>query len=763
MKMSYTNLLSQTRGAGIYALIAFLSLLILFWGLEIWQTDIGIPFIYTGDAVFNLMSIKSLVDNGWYIHNKYLGAPFGLESYDFPFDENLSLAILKLIATFSNPFIAHNLFYILTFPLTAVTSLFALKQLGTSNKVAVVISLLYTFIPYHLMRLGHLFLSAYYMIPLISLVILSLWSSQPPFLLKLVNCKSTTKLDFFSRKSLLSGLVCIVLGSTGMYYAFFSCFFIVVSCIYIYLNKKNRQVIVSGAILIALILTTLLINLAPSIIYWMIHGINTKVAQRSPIEAETHGLRIIHLLLPVDGDRLSFLRKITERYDAFSSNLSSRLNESRSASLGIVGSLGFLFLISKLFFHSRRVESEGSFLYYWKILSILNIFAILYATSGGFGSIFALLAFSQLRGLDRISVFIAFFSLLTIAILLDLMQRKFCNTRLKQYIFNLLITLILIVGLLDQVSPKFVPNYLELRTRYLNDKQFVHAIENSIPQGSLVFQLPYVSYPEAPHPNGMNYDHFRPYLHSRDLKWSYGVMRNRHDWQDPLVKREIDADIFLSKIAIAGFNGVYIDRQAYNDAGRKLESELKTRLDGELRDAIVSSDRRFSFYSMTGFRQALLALIDTTQVADYRNKILHPISVRWRRGFYPLEKTSTESWRWAKRKAKIVISNPTNLTRKFQIKMLLATNWSHDSKLKIESVAFSQTLNVNSNPLPFDAAIELPANSQTQIMFRFETEQPLPSGSREQYFQIRNFEVVEDEEIFKGIALDVYKHSHSAS
>lgn len=735
----FASLKNLFQEISVYILVASLSGIILILSLRLWEADIGIPFRYDGDAVFNLMTIKTLIDNHWFLINPYIGAPFGMEAYDFPFDETITLLILKAIASLSNHFFAHNLFYILTFPLTAVTSFFALKQIRISSKVALVTSLLYTFVPYHFLRLGHLFLAAYYMIPLIVLIILSLWSDKPP----LISSADSDRIKFelFSRRSLLCILICIVLGSTGMYYSFFSCFLIAVTCVCVFLRKGDKRVVVSGGILIFLISSVLLTNLSPSLIYWMINGVNSEVAHRSPFQTEEQGLKIIHLLLPVRENVFPLLRNLAEKYDDLFPYSFRIYSEPRFASLGIVGSIGFLLLILKIFLPQIRFRTEG-FSHYYYVFSTLNIAAVLYATVGGFGTAFALLVSPQLRGLNRISIFIAFFSLAAVALFLDKIQRGTANSRLKATLFNVSLVLILVLGLLDQVSPAFIPNYSQIKNDYLNDQEFAHEIEKNIPANSLIFQLPYVSYPEVVHPNGQVYDHFRPYLHSKSLKWSYGVMRGRHDWQESLMQEPFDLDIFLSKIALVGFTGVYIDRVALNSSAETIEKELQKKTSSQ---PIVSKDNRFAFYNIADFRQKLLSRFNAEQVNWYRDRILYPVETKWQRGFYEIELLPPESWHWAEKEAELVLRNSADFPRKLQLKMSLLTGQNEPSTLHIRSAAFSKDISISATPLPFILPIELSDKEEVRITFTSDARRVNAlSDTRQLYFQIRNFEVVED-------------------
>jgi phosphoglycerol transferase len=91
--------------------------------------------------------------NGWYLHNRYLGMPAGLNLYDFPVGDNFHLVWMKLVSLLSfNYDITFNIYFILTLPLTVMTSLFVLHQFNVSTLPAIVGNLLFAFLPYHFLR-----------------------------------------------------------------------------------------------------------------------------------------------------------------------------------------------------------------------------------------------------------------------------------------------------------------------------------------------------------------------------------------------------------------------------------------------------------------------------------------------------------------------------------------------------------------------------------------------------------------------------------
>src|SRR5262249_14603353 len=173
---------------------------------------------------------------------------------------------------------------------------------------------------------------------------------------------------------------------------------------------------------------------------------------------------------------------------------------------------------------------------------------------------------------NRISVYIAFFALFALALALNYIQQRYAGSPLRRHLFHGLLTLLLVGGVLDQ-TPDPLPFHANTAA-YQEDAAFVHAIEDVLPDGAMVFQLPYTPYPENPPPHRMmDYDHARGYLHSRTLKWSYPTMRGRwgDTWQSA-VSRKPPAEL-VAALALAGFSGLYIDRFGYADNAAELEKD----------------------------------------------------------------------------------------------------------------------------------------------------------------------------------------------
>src|SRR5581483_910299 len=182
--------------------------------------------------------------------------------------------------------------------------------------------------------------------------------------------------------------------------------------------------------------------------YWHRQGANPEVAKRSLKDTETFALKLAPLLLPVEGHNLQPLSDLRYRYDTGS----LPVNESASATLGVVGSVGFLAMLGWILFGRPAGERHRLI----DALSTMNMALVLLATSGGFSVLFSLLVHSQIRAYNRASVFIAFFALTTIATGLDWVARR-CQTAWSLAALRFSLAALLAAGVLDQSTLQMLP------------------------------------------------------------------------------------------------------------------------------------------------------------------------------------------------------------------------------------------------------------------------------------------------------------------
>jgi phosphoglycerol transferase len=312
-----------------------------------------------------------------------------------------------LISVFThNPFVVMNLYYLLSFPLITVSSLYVLRHFNVSYVPALFVSLLYAFLPYHFMRnQHHIILNAYYVVPPAIMVLL--WLTR-----ELIGSRS--------RKFIIGVVISILLGCSGVYYPFFFCFLLLVAGAVGVLKFRRLRPLAMAIVFAAITTVTVFVNLSPRFIYQRRHG-HAGAMLRVPSEAESYGLRISQLLLPITVHRIPLFDRI-KRYH----NRNVQVSENDSASLGLIASIGFLGLLVQLLYRKELLADAGGLLH---DLSALNIFAVLLATIGGIGLLFSLYISSAIRCYNRISVYIAFFSFMTVAYGLETIYRKASSTK----------------------------------------------------------------------------------------------------------------------------------------------------------------------------------------------------------------------------------------------------------------------------------------------------------------------------------------------
>jgi phosphoglycerol transferase len=730
-----SNLLqrSQVKNLLGYAAALALCLLILVWALDLRRAHFRIPFTYQGDAMFYHLAVKGLIDHGWFLDNRSLAAPGELDLRDVPSsDNNFYFALLKLfsLATAHYP-LALNFFFLLGFPLTVASALFVLRRFDVSWSVAVFASLLYTFLPFHFARgQHHLFLSAYYFVPLA--VMIGLWICRDE--LSLVDEETKRlRVNWRDPKLVVSLIVCLLLGSSGYYYAFFACFFLLAAGLLAALRRRDVRALLLPACLTALVFAVVAINLWPSITRFTDQG-SVHFVRRLAGEADTYGLRIAQLLLPVRWHRLESLSDLKVDY-----NMRPMINENDDASLGVVGSLGFLGLLWWLFFRKPEIgrmdaQGSGGLLNH---LSLLTGAGLLLGIIGGFGTLVAFFGLPQVRAYNRISIFIAFFALFAVALGLAKFSERHLQSRARQIAFHAALALILIFALLDQISPRFRPDYQRLTDEYMSDEVFVKKIEAAVPPEAMIFQLPVMSFPENPRVHKMSdYDLARGYLHSRQLRWSYGTIKGREGdvWLRMVATKP--AGEMAEALAWAGFSGIYLDRFGYFDNGAYLEAELSKALSAT---PIISPNERLVFFDLTGHQQKLKEQYPPAEWEARREAALHPLLAVWQTGFSDLEFGQDRSWRWCGAEGLMMLVNRTARDRQVELKMILAAD--NGGTVEVKSLFFNEKMKVDWKGQQFSRNFTLPPGEH-EIRFSSDARRILPPNDfRELVFSVGNFEV----------------------
>jgi phosphoglycerol transferase len=689
--------------------------------------DLSVPFVYYGDAIFYGMVIKGILTNGWYLRNDMLGMPLGMELHDFPQPDNFSYLIIKLLGFFTGDYArVLNLFFLLAFPLTTLTTIYVLRRFGVSRIASLLGGLLYAFTNYHIRRNeNHLMYAAYFVVPLMVMALLwlcngelSLWKTEA----------GRTRLHWRNPKLLVSLLICVLITATGgVYYSFFAAFLLLSVALWLLVRQRSLKVLLLPGLLLAVICGGFVLNLSPNLIYRAQHGA-LNVTARAPGEAELFGLKIAQLLLPIVEHRLEPLAELKQRYEK-----TPLSNENTDAALGMIGSFGFLFLLGRLLYGRRKAATQADALL--DHLSLLNITMVLLGTIGGFGSLFAHLIASQIRAYNRVSVYIAFCALFAVALLLDRLAQRWFQAGWRYALFCAGLLALTLLGVLDQTHKHPLTDYVQGKAEYLNDLEFFRRVEAVAPPRGMVFQLPAHHFPE-----GDSYDHFKAYFHTNNLRWSYGAMRERaaHVWQRLVVEQPTAR--MVKDLATAGFCGISNDRWVYKDGGAKLEAELSNLL---CLQPMTSGNNRWSYFDLTAYQRQLKANLTESEWQTRQEKMLKRVLLFWRGKFYGKEGTVENNWRWCGAQGELRIENHLPRPRRMLLEMTLASN--NPGKMQISSPFFSEQMALTNRATPFSKTFELPPGTHS-INFNCDAQiGQTEVDKRELVFRVNNFKLVEQD------------------
>ncbi len=707
-----------------YAGAAGLSLLSAIWLLDLHEASLRVPFEYRGDALYYSSAIKSIVDHGWFWTNSHLAAPGGLELYDYPnlAHESFHLLIIKLMSLFSGDWaLLLNVYFLAGFPLITVAAMAAFRRLGLGRAAAAAGGILYAFLPSRLIKgEAHIFLDSFYQVPLAVLVLVWVCGEAPPFWEPPGD--PATPDGRWSRRRLIrtafAAGVCALSASMSSYYAFFTACLLVVGGVWASAQRRSSRNAISAGILATIIVAGMALNGLPSIIHQSRSGPNPEVGHRSPQEAELYGLRITQLLLPTTEHRIHALRQLKWEYDT----TAPFVGESGLTTLGIVGSIGFLCLFGALLVPRQRKSVSDDVI---RAFAVLNVAAVLLGTIGGFGSLISYLGLPQIRAYSRLVVFIAFFSLFPVLLALDRLNRA------RPIAGWTAIGLVLAIGLFDQVTPAATRAYPLVRREFVSDRNIVHRIEQLVAPQEIVFELPYVSFPEgAPRGNVSSYDWLRPYLHSSTLRWSLPTMRGRGD--DAFVRdtAELAPDSMLETLAQIGYAGVLIQRAGYADKGTAVEAGLGSVLQAA---PVVSEDGRFSFFSLAEYRQRAPAKLPAEEIV----RRLYPLAVTFNPGFSGVEHDGVKDFHWCDRRGEVVIESRAPFTRRALLRATFV-GARPPGTLTIAGDLLSRRLDL-ATPVPFAQAIDIPPGRH---VIRFESNgKPavVPSDPRTLVWRIEGF------------------------
>lgn len=560
-------------------LLSAVMILIVLYEFDFMNRDFRVYEVLEGDRFGICATIQAIRDEG-------LRAAFFIDRWGAPEIAselcNPSVDLLTTIGIWitgwftSNSACTFYVYNIVTFVLCAVCMYVFLRIACVNPLISWVMGAIYSLAPFHFMRISHTAFMGYYTIPLTMIIIYCIVD---------IDCLKRKVPKWFL-------LICaIIVGMGNPYYLFFGLILFALSYLIMVAKHVGHKhslkewlhlVLDKGWAFIIMCLTFFACQL-PRLIYGLSLKNNYNVVVRRPAESEIYGLKLIQMVLPSTYHNSKFARDISQAY--YSSGVS--YNENITACLGLLGVLGLVILLYELY--KNLVLKEKGFVFI-DFLASANLLLLLVGTVGGLGTIFNYLVTPQFRCYNRISIFIACLCLTGLTVILDQLTSK------NKIIGTITIIIILIVGLYDQVplTPLCLYNK-ESGTKQKQLESFFQKIETSLDENAMVYQLPHMKFPEnGPIYNLPDAQHFQGVVFTNSLRWSYGGIKGFDTAADELFINDGMSEAFLDGIVAAGFSGIYIDTDGYEDSGAEIISFYNDR---GLKP-IVSDDETLYFYNI---------------------------------------------------------------------------------------------------------------------------------------------------------------------
>ncbi|HEV2776400.1 MAG TPA: hypothetical protein VGV90_12470 [Solirubrobacteraceae bacterium] len=620
---------------------AFVATVVAIVDLRLWRMDPDVPlFDVSGDSSYYLATLKGVLDNGWFLHNPDVGAPFGQSNHDFAVGDVVHYALVWLLGLVNgDAVVVFNAFYLLCFPLIAVVAYAVLRDLGATRAPALVAGVLFAFLPYHLLRnQQHLFLTSYYEIPI------AVW-----LVVMLAEGRSLFRRGAPRARTLLIVGACLIVGAGSSYYAIFALLVLLTVVPAAAIARRSRTIALQGAAVAALIAASFALANAPAIAHPILHGANESVATRQPGESELYGLKLADMVIPRNNHRIGALARRGQVYygrtplrsEGFTPALGSVATLGLAAALLVLVATGLASATASL--RRSRIAVAG----------MVALMSFLIGTIGGGSALIAYGLTAQLRAWNRISVFIAFAALLAVALLLTALGDRLRARGRPAWLPAAIAAFVGAVGVYDQTSAMDAPNYPAVAAAWRMEDAFATELEERFPDGTKILQLPYMSYPENGSLQGLvDYDLFTGYLHTEDLRWTYGAVRGRpSDWHG--AHQALAPDQLATAAAAAGFGAVYLDRAGYADRGAATAAALDA-LAGPGASGL-SADQRLQFFDLRPAAARLAASTTRAERAQVARDLLYPVALGFGDGFSYQELAGPTPFRWAGPDARLTL------------------------------------------------------------------------------------------------------------
>ena len=664
------------------------------WTARAWKS----PIVYGGDGWWGMASAKAFADGEIApIVQKFpasLGAPFRANWNDYPTIEEGLLVLWGSLVKWFGIFAGSNIVLLLAHLLAALSFYFVCRRLRYDAMFSAMGAVLFGCSRFAFARsLQHLGLTYYWHIPLGILVV---WY-----------CLEKRSQPVSRRRLWFCILVAILYGVQNIYYTGMFCQFLAAAILYQGLVRRQWQRTRLPLLLIGIMAALFVVMNIDTFSYQFVHGRNPGVLVRIYAGLELYALKPIELFLPAAHRIESFQRWAMEKY--FTQSYS--IGEPGSAYLGVIGIVALFWLVvaSIRTFAQRDAAKAPS--HFWAVLWILA-----FSVVGGINGIIGLFGLVFFRCTNRYSIFI-----LALVLLFFVRQLHSLTRRWPRVWSIVLAACVTLIGCYDQTPVTNPADFRDVAVR--EDGYVASQLRAKLHRGAMIFQLPVADFPEVAAIAGMtDYEHFRPYLQSTGLRFSYGSVkgRTRERWQAEAVSTGMSG--LVTTLEAYGFKAILINRAAYADQGNSLISELRS----AGRDTI---------------------LVDAPRLVGIAlNPSPHPLlPPDFDRGWYDFEGNLKENRRWSSGDANITFENDRPEQRTIHLRFGFETLKTRHMRVFKEGEMIYETGLEPAKVEPVQLSFVLP-QGQTTLHFKSDVSADSPGNgdSRKLAFSIANFEIIAD-------------------
>jgi len=504
-----------------------------------------------------------------------LNAPYSANWNDWPMVEELQILVSGLLSWLLGLFAGLNIAMLLGNVLASATFYGVARHLECRPTWAFVSALAFGLAPFIFAQSPyHITCEWVWHVPLFLLV--WRWASTEPGIVP------------WSRQFWQAGGIGFLTGCLNPYFTNALCQLTLLGAGVQWLRNRSRPAFLSALAVVAAAATAFAFMNLDTWTYKLVHGPNQGALVREYKWMEIYGLKIKDLFIPPVTHRGEAFAKFSQAHRP----VAPLLDEGASYQ-GLVGLACLLWLVgtsARLMLTGREKDVP---IEVWQVLWIVLMF-----TTGGLNALIAATTgFTMFRAGCRYSIVILAITLLWAARRLSAVQAASEAAHpdgATKSLWTAGAVVACLVILWDQVPRAPTAEEVTTIARQVEaDREFTEKMEAALPEAAMVFQLPVMEFPESPTPGVPPYDHFRPYLYSKNLRYSFGSMkgREREKWQLALqglmfqgatlnqesqtiqfntgnVSRVVDE---LKKI---GFAAIYINRNGFPDRAKGLEEAL---------------------------------------------------------------------------------------------------------------------------------------------------------------------------------------------